>query len=274
MQVEIQEVGAIGPPLDRAYPSFDGRFEIRGVPEGQYTIQVKTPLGEPVYRDVVTIHSFDTRLSIKLPPTSKERPVSGLVSVKQLQHKPPKAARMAFDRGVKMFEKGDLARSLASLEEAVAIDPEYVQALNNLGSRYIMLGRLDEAISCLQRASTLDPNAAFIPANLAHAFLIKHQPAAAEPWARRAVALDGNDARNPYLLGVSLVLQRKYTPEAVSNLRRSDSTSPRAKLALGLALANTGSVADARKAFSSCLQSTDAPVRDEAQRMLSRLAAR
>ena len=124
LQVEIQQVGAIGPPLDRAYPSFDGRFEIHGVPEGQYTLQVKTPLGEPVYRDVVTIHSFDTRLSIKLPPASKERPVSGLVSVKQLQHKPPKAARKAFDRGVKMFEKGDLARSLASLEEAVALDPE------------------------------------------------------------------------------------------------------------------------------------------------------
>ena len=286
MQVEIQEVGAIGPPLDRAYPSFDGRFEIRGVPEGQYTIQVKTPLGEPVYRDVVTIHSFDTRLSIKLPPTSKERPVSGLVSVKQLQHKPPKAARMAFDRGVKMFEKGDLARSLASLEEAVAIDPEYVQALNNLGSRYIMLGRLDEAISCLQRASTLDPNAAFIPANLAHAFLIKHQPAAAEPWARRAVALDGNDARNPYLLGIAAgeeypaLFEKAFGDGQVSADRIAGAlaqfvrslVSYRSKYDKGLA--NTGSVADARKAFSSCLQSTDAPVRDEAQRMLSRLAAR
>ena len=85
---------------------------------------------------------------------------------------------------------------------------------------------------------------------------------------------DGNDARNPYLLGVSLVLQRKYTPEAVSNLRRSDSTSPRAKLALGLGAGEHRIGSRCQEgifllpAIGRCARSR------EAQRMLSRLAAR
>ena len=76
------------------------------------------------------------------------------------------------------------------------------------------------------------------------------------------------------MLGLSLVLQEKYTPEAVSNLRRSDTFSPRARLALGLALANTGSMEAAREAFASCLKSPDLPVRTEAERMLMRLSSR
>ena len=52
------------------------------------------------------------------------------MSVKQLSHKPAKAARKAFEKSAKLFEKKDIAGSLAALEQAVAIDPEFVPALN------------------------------------------------------------------------------------------------------------------------------------------------
>ena len=271
LQVELHNLSAIGPPIERADVSYDGRFELRSVPEGQYNLVVRTGLGAQLYRDVVSIHSFEVRLSIKLPSSRKERPISGLVSLKQLEHKPPKAARKAFEKAAKLFEKKDIAGSLAALEKAVEIDPEFVPALNNLGARYVLTGRFEEAISTFQKALEIDPDAPMVHTNLAQAFIHKGKITEAEKEARKAIDLDREDPRPAYLLGLSLVMQKKYTAEAMDNLHRSEDFYPRARLTLAVAQAQTGSFKDARKTLSSCLQSPEAPVRAEAQKMLMSL---
>ena len=271
MQAELQSATGLGSPPEHSDVGYDGRFEIRNVPDGEYNLTLKTSSGTTIYREVVRLTSFERRLTIRLRGERVQRPVSGLVSVQQLQHNPPKAARKAFEKGIRLYEKHDVEGSLASLQKAVELDPEYAQAFNNLGARYMMLGRLNESVAAFRRSVELDPYSSITHANLAQALISRGEPADAELAARRGVDLDRSDARGAYMLGLSLVLQRKYTPEAVSNLRRSESISPRARLALGLALANTGSTEDARQAFSACLQSQDGPVRAEAQRLLMRL---
>lgn len=268
IQVELHNLSSIGPPVERADVAYDGRFELRNVPEGQYNLVVRTNLGTQLYRDVVSIHSFEMRLSIKLPSVRKERPISGLVSVKQLSHKPPKAARKAFEKSAKLFEKKDIAGSLAALEQAVAIDPEFVPALNNLGARYVLTGRFAEAISTFRKALAIDPDAPMVHTNLAQALIHKGRIAAAEAQSRKAIDLDPEDPRAAYLLGLSLVMQKKYTPEAMDHLQRSEEFVPRARLTLAVAQAQSGLFADARKTLTSCLESPEEPVRAEAKRML------
>jgi tetratricopeptide (TPR) repeat protein len=232
---------------------------------------VKTPLGDPIYRDVVSVQSHDARLQIKLPSDRKQKPGAGVVSVKELAHKPPKAARKAFDKSITLMEKNDVQGSLKLLQKAVEIDPLFGPAINNLGARYLMTGQFAEAAACFQRAIALDPHSGLAYANLSQTMLYLRNPVEGEKAARRALEIDSSDLKPSYLLGLSLVMQKKFTKEAILNLRRSEHFSPRATLALGLALAATGSTVDARNTLRSALKSSDEPVRIEAQRLLSSL---
>jgi len=259
-------------PADPAYVTTNGQFELRNVQEGEYLVEVlQVHSRDLVYREIRHIHSHDGRISIRLPSKGRARPGSGVVSVRQLMHKPPKDARKAFQKSIDLIGKNDMQGSIAQLQKALEIDPEYVQAYNNLGVRYMMQGSIKEAVGCFRRGIEIDPDAASLHTNLAHALIINSAAAEAEPEARRAVSLNPEDAKSAYLLGLSLIMQDKFTGEAIASLRRSDHISPRARLTLGLALARTGAIADARSALSSCLETQDAPVRAEAQRILSKL---
>jgi tetratricopeptide (TPR) repeat protein len=271
LEIELQDAANQSMPPERAHVSADGRFEFRGVQEGQYLLYIRTQLGDTLHREVVQIQSHEKRLFVKLYTPKSERPASGVVSLHQLTHKPLKEARKAFRKSVDLAKKKDEAGSLLLLEKAVELDPRYMEAVNNLGVRYLIAGRVQDAITRFERAIQLDPNAPAAYANLAHALVLKFDFAAAEVSARRAVELDPGQARPSYLLGLSLVMQNKFTPEAISSLRRSDQVSPRARLTLALALARTGSMDDAKANLNLCLRSSDAPVRAEAQRLLSHL---
>ena len=50
IQVELHNLSSIGPPIERADVAYDGRFELRNVPEGQYNLVVRTSLGTQLYR--------------------------------------------------------------------------------------------------------------------------------------------------------------------------------------------------------------------------------
>jgi tetratricopeptide (TPR) repeat protein len=271
LEVELQELSNQIRPVDRAHVFADGRFEIRNVSDGEYMLNIKTEMGDLLHREVVQVQSYDRRLVVKLRSPASPRPASGVVSIQQLTRKPGKEAQKAFRKSLKLMAKGEPARSLAWLEEAVRLDPEYMQAINNLGVRYLIANRVDDAIAQFQRAIAIDQHAPASYSNLAHALVIKGDPASAERAVRRAVELNPEDPKAAYLLGLALVMQDKFTTEAVANLRRSEHLSPRARLTLGLALARTGSVADAREALASCLKSSDGPVRAEAERLLAQL---
>jgi tetratricopeptide (TPR) repeat protein len=269
LEIELHDLGNQNTPPELVPVAQDGRFEVRGMSEGNYLLYVKNRVGATLHREVVHIQTMDRRLFVRIPePSLGEKPASGVVSLNQLTHKPPKAARKAFEKSVALVNKGDEHGSFLLLQKAVEIDPEYVQAINNLGVRHMLAARLDQAAECFERSIALDPHSYPAHSNLAHIFILKANFKAAETAARRAIELDGEDPKPAYLLGLSLVMQQKYTPEAVSNLRRSDHLSVRAKLTLGLALAKTGLVADARDTLQTCLKTADGPVREEAKRLL------
>ena len=271
LEIELQDAGNQSAPPERTHVSGDGRFDFRGIQEGLYFLYVRTETGETLHREVVQIQTLDKRLYVRLHAPKQDRPSSGVVSWNQLAHKPPKGALKAFKKSVELSEKGDEAGSLEMLERAVELDPEYMQAINNLGVRHLVAGRVDAAIEKFERAIVVDGNVPASYSNLAHALIMKSDFAGAERVSRRALELDRSEAKPSYLLGLSLVMQNKFTPEALACLRRSDHISPRAKLTLGYALAMTGSTDDAKQTLSLCLKSSDGPVRAEAQRLLSEI---
>ena len=85
---------------------------------------------------------------LRNPALTRERPespIAGTVSVAGLRHEVPKAARKAFERGLKDSAKGNHVATVKELEQAVALDPEFADAHNRLGVEYDQMGRPEEA---------------------------------------------------------------------------------------------------------------------------------
>jgi len=62
------------------------------------------------------------------------------------------------DYGVQLYYRNLLDQAAQSLEDAVQVKPDFLEAWNNLGVVYTGLNRPEKAISAFQRAAEIDPN--------------------------------------------------------------------------------------------------------------------
>lgn len=79
-------------------------------------------------------------------------------------------SRAFFRRGVAHQAEGRLDDAVASYRQALALQPNYVEAHNNLGVMLRDQGKLDDAIASYQRAITIMPGYAEAHYNLGNAF--------------------------------------------------------------------------------------------------------
>lgn len=121
---------------------------------------------------------------------TQDRPISGVVSVRELQHPVPKKARDAARQAARYSEEHNTAKAIEKLEQAVRIDPLFREAQTNLGAQYIRSGRLDEAVPHFQKAFEAGPPDAITCANLAWVYIHLRQFRDAEAMARKALELD------------------------------------------------------------------------------------
>ncbi|MBM4423076.1 MAG: tetratricopeptide repeat protein [Chloroflexi bacterium] len=68
------------------------------------------------------------------------------------------AAREAYDRGMRLRERNQLDGSAKAFHEAIAADPHFVDALNDLGLTLVRQNNLSEAMSQFKRALELRPD--------------------------------------------------------------------------------------------------------------------
>ncbi|MBZ5636542.1 MAG: tetratricopeptide repeat protein [Acidobacteriia bacterium] len=101
----------------------------------------------------------------------------GTVSAKRLRHRPPKAARQAYDKAARIKDAGKAA---LELEKAIALDSDFAEAHNDLGVVYTRLGRYPEAGAEFRRAIELVPEESLPHSNLAWVLSAMGQRAEAE----------------------------------------------------------------------------------------------
>jgi len=70
----------------------------------------------------------------------------------------PEYAEAHNNLGNVFMELGRIDDALDSYRKSLAINPDYVMALSNLGNAFQKLGRLDDAIASCQKALAIDPN--------------------------------------------------------------------------------------------------------------------
>lgn len=160
------ELLSSGRTVSRGPVGSDGRFELGGVPSGEYELRLTGSNETIVQRQFVSVHGHLDGVVFRLDRPERARPVTGTVTVYSLLHKVPAGARKELIRAARAARKGGLEESLRHLRRALAIDPDYMEAHNDLGCGYMKQGAYELAVSEFQRAVKLDPGAARPKENL------------------------------------------------------------------------------------------------------------
>ncbi len=173
-------------------------------------------------------------------------PLSSIVTVHQLKHHVPGRATKEYERALKEKGKGEDEQAVAYFKKAISVDPEFLAAINDLGTTYLRLDRADLAAEQFQQAIAVDPHAAGPYSNLAVAYLMQSKYADAERAGRRAIDADRGGTHALLVLGVSLVLERKFTAEAERSLIRAAADFAMATVWHSIWLIGTGEIAHAK----------------------------
>ena len=168
-----------------------GQFQLDHVPAGTYSVRLVTAPGGPAL--VEEFHEFEpggAPLILDLPDRPSDKPISGIVSLHDLEHPVPKKARQAAFEAQQFAHANNLPKAIAKLEQAIRIDPSYRDAHINLGVLYVRLGRTADARAEFQKALDIGPPAAPLYADLALVSAALRQFPDAESFAHKALKLD------------------------------------------------------------------------------------
>lgn len=191
------------------------------------------------------LKQFDLALAIRSDPRTKVNRASALLrkgmtdaAMKEYEE----VVRLAPDLPDGHYGIGNIHRSAGRLHEAVigykralAADPTYTNALNNLGAVYIQLQEWDKAIATLQKSIELHPEFAASYYNLAGAYERSGMKAEAEAAYREAIRLEPEDADALASLA-TLVYDRGEIDEAAQLLMRALAIRDNNPIAIDLVL--------------------------------------
>jgi len=233
-------------------------------------IQYRQPAGVRGPLDNTGIRDFVINQTSHVPNEQpSDRPINGTVSVSRLRHQVPARAQNELARSEREFLQGRVQSSVAHLRKAIAIDPDYMEAHNNLGARYIALGDNDRAVEQLEIALRLDPSSVFAQLNLSLAFYFLKRGDEAEQCARNAIRMTPEVPKAHDLLGLILQAEGKNAPEAVEHLEKSAVEFPKAHLLAARALVLRGAVAAAALEFRQYLEWPEAENREQIAQWLA-----
>ena len=210
-----------------------GAFDVQAV-SGTYELRIVDWHGNVIHAQSVSI-PYSLTLRIPLGGEAVRGVARVPVSLARLQHSVPKKAEQEYRAWRSSIPAKDPRGGMAHLERAIRIDPQFFEAVNDLGVLYLQEGRLSEAYEMFQRATAIDEGGPQAEANLAYVLLSMDRYPEAEAAARSSVRADPLSGRGRFLLAVSLIEQKKSIKEALFHLTKArDEFEPARKLLLRL----------------------------------------
>jgi tetratricopeptide (TPR) repeat protein len=168
----------------------------------------------------------------------------------------PSPAKPLYDAAKRASAEGNYATSAQLYEQAVARDPNYKEAWNDLGYIYGKLGQQEKSEAALRKALALDPTAKYAHYNLGNALAAQKKYDEAISEYQKEIQINSKNS-NPHLnLGRAYFFNGqpdKAIPEleTAANLTPND---PKVHYSLGLAYAKANQPEKATKAFSRSVE--------------------
>ncbi|MBE7540947.1 MAG: tetratricopeptide repeat protein [Bryobacteraceae bacterium] len=233
MQFDRFRVEAAATALSRGQPaaaivSADGGFRMQDWGEGAVELRVINVAGAVVARRLVTARQ-PGEIEIRIEGAAETPPARAAVSLYRLRHKTPKQALKCWRKAASLAKAGRKDEAERYLREAVRLDPEFADALEQLGVYALARKEYEVARGYLIRAADLDGANGEFQSHAAVAELMSGRPEEAEARARLARRLSPEQGRAKYVLGLALLRQGKRTPEALRNLEEASGEFPGAK---------------------------------------------
>jgi tetratricopeptide (TPR) repeat protein len=271
LYVELREMGN-GLRTQKESVASDGTFHFRDLPNGSYEVRVVSALhNDTLMEEFVDVNPFNGQLVLRLPRAAQTKPVSGVVSVRELQSRPPKKALEAFVRAQHFSEASKPAEAIDQLRRAIELDPKWRDAHLNLGVELMRASRFEEALAEMQEAIRIGPATAMVYTNYAAVLATLRRPAEGEKIVRQALRLDPSCWRAHYLLGHILALQTGHDEEALDQLRTGAAGVPSGHIIAAQVLARRGDREGAAGELRAYLESGDKTHRVEVQKSLTEL---
>lgn len=141
---------------------------------------------------------------------------------------------------------GNYANAAVMYQQAVANNPQNIQAILGLGDSYLATGVLDQAALAYAQALEIDPNNSRALRGLASARIMKGEPQFATAQLEKAIQIDPKDYKAMNTLGVAQDMLSRHADAQASyrNILKSDPKNQSAKNNLALSLALTGNTTE------------------------------
>jgi len=233
----------------------DNTFEFRSATAGTHELRVLAPNGQLLHQEYVSISGPNQALSIRLSEqNSADRSKESTISLQQLSHKVPAAAQKAYRKGEQAAAKNRLEEARTAFQQAVAIDPEFVDAFNELGATEAGLHDLPDAAEEFQKAIDLVPEHRLALPNLCIVLAQMKRFHEAAEVARRALKVVPGAGRIHYILAVSLMSEHGDVDEIILHFERAAADVPSAHVTVAELLAQRGRSSEAIRELEEYLQ--------------------
>ena len=155
------------------------------------------------------------------------------ISARPATHEAVPAARKVAQKADRLAKKGRHADAVMEYRNALAIDPQYYEAENNLALELAASGDETGAEKTLRGLTQSVPEHTLAFTNLATLLLREHRYSEAEAVARQALKQHQFSFKSNYLLGAALVDQGRWSDEAREKLEYAQVKYAEAKVLLG-----------------------------------------
>ena len=196
-------------PIRNLFIDSSGRFTIRGLSSGRYTLRVETTgtpyeeLAQRVELQALRVRGgtevFPVDLVLKPKRVKENPPRAGTVFAQEI----PPAARAQYERGVNSLKERKTEAGVAELAKAIALFPDYFDALELLGTEYVRSGQYEPAVPVLTHAVEVNTRAPKSLYALGVAHLKLNRPAEAVAWLEKSSALDPESVNTQMMLGLA-----------------------------------------------------------------------
>jgi predicted O-linked N-acetylglucosamine transferase (SPINDLY family) len=166
------------------------------------------------------------------------------------------SAKVKFEEGKNQVKDHNLEQAVICFQEAIALQPDYVGAYNQLGNALQGLGESEQAIACYQKILEINPNVAAAHCNLGSIWQTQEKFEAAIAAYQRAIALKPDFVLAHQNLGGLLASQRRFV-EAESCLIQAlqlQPQTPELHQQLGNILRQIGKIEEAMTCFRNAIK--------------------
>lgn len=221
--VEVVGMSSAGGPPEQVLVQSSGRFEVRNLESGTYTLRVLDERGAVVGGASASTGGMFGPVEIRVGGAPKARVGSGKISVSRLREDPDGKADREMNYGLWYARDKNWDKARKHFEKALRMDSGHVRTLANWAALEMQQGHATEA----------------------------------ESLARKGLAMEPDNVRLLHALGVSLLSQGVLTDEAAHALEKAGKEQPKLYLAAAELAYRRGNAAKAHQLAQSYIRTGD-----------------